>query len=270
MRSYGVFLPRSQELSAEGLGLSYPSHISDPGSYYPTMRSPGFNLQRLRELIQERDTTPRAVSRAITDGQNPYIVRDILSGKAKNPRSDTVAKLADHLGVDAAELVSQSSAWGDKEPRRVAPSFLPVRYKVQAGLWFEPDGEEPAEDLLLPVLPLPKYAAFPQWLEKVVGDSANMRLSDGCYIHVVDAIELGYAPKHDDWVVVVRERDQGAVRERTVKQVEVGADGQVRLWPRSTNPRWQEPVDFRAGARPGEDVTAEIVGLVVGSYDPHF
>jgi hypothetical protein len=42
------------------------------------------------------------------------------------------------------------------------------------------------------------------------------------------------------------------------------------LWPRSTNPRWSEPIDLTHGARNDEEVEASIVGLVIGAYDPEF
>lgn len=151
---------------------------------------------------------------------------------------------------------------------KLAPRFLPVRYRVQAGLWYEVDAEEPPEQVTFPVLPDPRFAEFPQWLEKVVGDSVDLKIPAGQYAHVVDAIELGYAPRDGDWVVVERRRDQGGVRERTIKQVEVV--GRVtRLQPRSRNPKWSEPVDLRNGSRPG-DAEVQIVGLVIGAYNSDF
>jgi len=62
-----------------------------------------FNRDRLRDLLDKRGVTPRALSLAI--GGNPYIVRDILNGKSANPRSDTIAKMAAELGVGLDELL---------------------------------------------------------------------------------------------------------------------------------------------------------------------
>lgn len=174
--------------------------------------------------------------------------------------SRTLAKLAEAVGADPPSGLTQV---------KLAPSFLPVRYKVQAGLWYEVDAEEPPEQLALAVLPDPRFASFPQWLEKVVGDSVDLRIPGGHYVHVIDAQEMGYAPRHGDWVVVERRRDQGAVRERTIKQVDV-ANGRTRLMPRSRNPKWAEPVDYAKGSRPGDAVEVVIVGLVVAAIDPNF
>lgn len=173
--------------------------------------------------------------------------------------SRTLNRLAQAVGAEAPDFLSKV---------KLAPRFLPVRYKVQAGNWYEIDTEEPPEQAQLAVLPDPRFANVPQWLEKVVGDSVDLKIPAGHYAHVVDAQELGYAPRDGDWVVVERRRDQGCTRERTIKQVEV-RNGQVALWPRSRNPKWASPVDLAVGSRPG-DTEVQIVGLVIGAYNSDF
>ena len=173
--------------------------------------------------------------------------------------SRTLNRLAQAAGVSPPDVLSQV---------KLELRFLPVRYSVQAGLWYEIDAEEPPEHRSVAVAPHPAFERFPQWLEKVVGDSVDLKIPAGHYAHVVDAQEMGYAPRHGDWVVVERRRDQGCVRERTIKQIEM-SEGRVALWPRSRNPKWSEPVDLAAGARPG-DTEVQIVGLVIGAYDPDF
>lgn len=209
-------------------------------------------------------------------GRDRSAATKMLNGK-RSVKVNEVAPLTDLIEEFRAkggdEGLSIPAAAPAVDPR-VIPTLLQVRYRVRAGLWQEVEFEEPPEDIAYPVLPNPKFAEWPQWLELVEGDSANLKIPDGHYIHVVDAREMGYAPKTGDWVVVERRRDQGAIRERTVKQVEV-VDGiplsLIRLWPRSSNPKWKEPVDMANGAREGEEgVEAVIVGLVIGAYDPHF
>lgn len=116
-----------------------------------------------------------------------------------------------------------------------------------------------------PVAPDSRYAQWPQWLEHVEGDSIDMLIKPGSFAHVVDAIEMGYAARDGDLVVVERRRDGGALRERTIKQV-VMVGRRIELWPRSTNPQWSTPLIISAGVRKAEDVEVEIVGLVVGAY----
>jgi hypothetical protein len=153
-----------------------------------------------------------------------------------------------------------------KRDERLIPVFLPVRYRVQAGTWYENDGyaQTFVQEHSYPVMPDPRFADWPQWLEEVHGDSANLRVPDGYLAHVVDAVEMGYAVKDGDWVVVERRRAGGALRERTIKQVAV-KNGAIELWPRSTNPKWSDPLTILPD-RHDEDVEVEIVGLVIGAY----
>lgn len=185
--------------------------------------------------------------------------------------SRTLDKLARAAGVTPPVLAriddgDQAALAGYIEGAnaQLKPQYLQVRYRVQAGLWLENDADAPIEPVSHPVVPDPRFAGYPQWLEQVVGDSVNLKIQPGDYAHVVDALELGYAPRHGDWVVA--ERRRAGMRERTIKQVELTPDGRILLVPRSTNPRWSEPVDLTAGARPGEDIEVQVVGLVIGSY----
>lgn len=172
--------------------------------------------------------------------------------------SRTLAKLAEAAGAPPPTLT-------DVREAQLVPRFLPVRYRVQAGQWIETDTEEPF-DACQPVAPDPRYSEFSQWLELVVGDSINTKIADGGYAHVVDAIEMGYAPRFGDYVVVERRRAGGLLRERTIKQIAFSADGHVELWPRSTNPKWNGPLILTDGARERDDIEIEVVGLVIGAY----
>lgn len=142
---------------------------------------------------------------------------------------------------------------------------LPIRYIVAAGAW------EPVEDWRDEPIGygeahiLKAYESFPQWLERVSGDSYDRKIPDGCLVHVVDAIALGYAPTHGDTVVVVRKRAQGAFVERSVKEVVLTPFG-VELWPRSHNPKYDQPLHYSRDLKDGEDAEVEIAGKVVRFY----
>lgn len=220
-------------------------------------------------MVKEVGPSARAISLAANLGATA--IKDILSGKSQDPGAATLTRIAAALGVDVSELLEGDSIVSPRLPNvKLAPRFLPVRYVVQAGLWHDLDAEEPPEQVALAVLPDPRFDQFPQWLEKVVGDSADKRIRPGQYVQVVDTAEMGYAPKTGHWVVVERRRDDGAIRERTIKQVEITDDGHVRLWPRSNNPKWQKPVDLTNGARNGEEIEVAIVGLVLSAIDADF
>lgn len=160
--------------------------------------------------------------------------------------------------------------YGDKATQSEELPFpetgrLPIRFTVAAGAWEpvedwrdEPLGFEEAHRV-------PAYDSFPQWLERVVGDSYNKKIPDGSLIHVVDAVALGYAPTHGDTVVVCRRRAQKAFVERSVKEVVLTPFG-IELWPRSFNPKWDQPLNYTVGAKDGEEIEVEIVGKVIRSY----
>ncbi|WP_091738884.1 LexA family protein [Phenylobacterium immobile] len=183
----------------------------------------------------------------------------------------TIQRLAEMTNVPLPpNLASGAGRAPTSSDPRIVPQFLGVRYRVRAGLWQEMDSEEAPEQIDYAVAPSHRYADWPQWLERVEGDSVNQKIPHGHYAHVVDARAMGYSPKTGDWVVVERHRDQGAIRERTIKQVEITETGAVVLWPRSDNPKWSAPVDLLLGARQDEDIEAFIVGLVIGAYNPAF
>lgn len=233
--------------------------------YIPHMS--GIDRERLRSLMKERGKTPRALSLEVSD--NAYLVRDILSGRSRNPRSDTLAKLAGALGISSAHLLVDVHVAGEKAEPWNGPAmrYLPVRYEVQAGHWREVD--ESAQEFLgqEPVAPDPRYGGWPQWLERVRGDSIDRKIPDGGFAHVVDAIAMGYAPRHNDFVVVERRQMGGHLRERTIKQVSL-TNGHVELWPRSTNERWSEPLKLLPAGSDSSEVEVAIVGLVIGAYLP--
>lgn len=170
--------------------------------------------------------------------------------------SKTLAKLATAAGVAAPDATA--------DPQMVGAEFLPVRYDVGAGLWQELTDDQVFKGVG-PVSPDPAYSGFPQWLERVQGDSMDREYRHNDLVHVVDAISLGYAPQHGDHVILVRRRQDGGEVERTVKEV-VRAGSRLEFWPRSTNPRWNSPVVLDDG--PEETTEVEVAALVIGSYRP--
>lgn len=173
----------------------------------------------------------------------------------------TISKLASALGVSAPQASTT-------EPQMVGAEFLPIRYDVGAGLWQEITDSQVFIGVGT-VAPDPAYSGFPQWLERVQGDSMDQDYRDGELVHVVDAIALGYAPQHGDHVILVRRRADGAEMERTIKEVVRTSGGPIEFWPRSTNPRWAKPIILNNGVQENDQTTeVEIAALVIGSYRP--
>jgi SOS-response transcriptional repressor LexA len=209
----------------------------------------------MREVMLEKGLTPTTWAQAAGVARTT-IARPIKEGYPFVTSSRTLAKLARAAGVEPPNVHQMTES-------QIVPLFLPVRYRVQAGAWIEVDYAE--QDYPSPpraVRPDPQFGDWPQWLEVVVGDSVDRELPPGHFAHVVDAIDMGYAPQDGDFVVVERRRDQGRLRERSIKQVEITPNG-VELWPRSHNAAWNKPLQLDY---PEEGVEVEIVGLVIGSY----
>lgn len=172
--------------------------------------------------------------------------------------STTLSKLATAAGVTAPDTKTS-------DPQKVEAGFLAIRYDVGAGLWQEVGD---AQSFLGSgtVAPDPAYSGFPQWLERVQGDSMDQDYRQGDLVHVVDAIALGYSPQHGDHVILARRRADGSEIERTIKEV-VRSGGRVEFWPRSTNARWSKPLIMNDTSA-DETVEVEVSALVIGSYRP--
>jgi Predicted transcriptional regulators len=213
---------------------------------------------KIRRLLQDSGMSANAAS--LKAGLPRDAVRDIITGRSKHPRADTLAKVAAALGVPPSVLLEGGPAPSNDEP--AAEIELPILFKVAAGTWLAQDElwDEPIGSDRVPIAP--EYARWPQWLELVQGDSVDKLLPDGALVHVVDAIEMGYTPKDADLVVVTRTRAQGAFIERSLKQVVITPFG-IELWPRSHNPRWDQPLNYTAGAEDHDDTVVQIVGKVI-------
>lgn len=143
---------------------------------------------------------------------------------------------------------------------------LEIRGSVRAGVWLELNDDAPmGSDLLRKTVPLaidPRFGHAEQYVLRVEGASMNKVALSGEYIVVADWVQLGQPITDDDLVVVRRER--AMTYEITMKRVKVAGD-KILLWPESTDPRWQEPIDLSDGET---GVEVRIIGLVIGKYTP--
>lgn len=217
------------------------------------------NRDRLRQLLEERGVTARAASREI--GKGDTLLRDILSGRSRNARGDTLHEIAAYLGVPVSELQMGEGPAGDIAQQPVITT-LPLLGKVQAGAWLEIDDTSQEEPEMLAAALDRRYPRAQQWLREVDGDSMNARnIFPGDIAHIVELTGSGVALVSGMIVEVTRLRAGGALREITLKEVEVADDGQVILWPRSTNPKWAEPIRLRE--KDDGEVTVQVTGLLL-------
>jgi SOS-response transcriptional repressor LexA len=152
---------------------------------------------------------------------------------------------------------------GQADPVQVEPelSQLPVVGPVQAGAWLAVDDLPQDDPPTMPVMLDRRYLHARQWLREVRGDSMNARnILPGDFAHLVDITEAGVNLNTGMIVEVTRHRDGGGLREITLKEVELTRDG-ILLWPRSTNPKWRDPV--AVDPADGADVEVQITGLLI-------
>jgi hypothetical protein len=219
-------------------------------------------------------SSPHALAVAVG---NPDALRNFASGKSRSIRADTLQAIANQLG-QSMDVVSEALGLPmrqrsemepvGQDPRRfplAAAPILPVRFAVQAGAWIERDDLVQSPFRGPPVSADPSYPREAQWLELVRGDSMDLYYPEGAWVHVVDAIAIGYTPRNEDFVSVERKRQQGGLIERSLKQVALKR-GKVELWPRSRNPRWNGPLPL--GVPLDEDDEVRIAALVIGGYLP--
>lgn len=223
------------------------------------MRQDMSAASRIREwmllVLKERDWTPAYWAKL--SGLAPSTVQKAIKPSYEFVTSSrTLEKLASTAGTSPPTVNSPMT-----RSSRIQPLFLPVRHKVRAGLWLEVDELMDESYGERPVAPDPRYSDFPQWLELVEGDSCDRRITEGGYARVVDAVAMGYAPAPGDFVIVERRRDQGGLRERTLKQVQ-SVNGRAVLVGCSSNDRWNAPIALDDDA----EAEVEIVGKVLGAY----
>lgn len=224
---------------------------------------------QIAKRLTALELTPNEAS--VKAGLPRGFVGDILSGKSKHPRADSIMKLAVALECDPGYLLTSDETWAPVKRKGEAPTtgreiLLPVRFEVAAGAWREhEDYDTASEPETLPATLIEPFEQFPQWLERVNGDSMDRLIPAGSLVHVVDAIALHYVPADGDIVVVERTRAQGALIERSLKQLAVPKRGPLELWPRSHNARWDKPLVL-SGDEPDDDTVVQIVGLVIRAY----
>lgn len=110
---------------------------------------------------------------------------------------------------------------------------------------------------------------FTRYGIEVRGESMNKVFPNGSIVSVIDFDELGKKPATGDYVTVLRRDAYGPGFEATIKALQIKDDGTICLWPKSTDPRYQQPLiippprDDRIDDASALDV--QIKGLVVGS-----
>lgn len=237
------------------------------------------------QALKARRLSRRGAS--LKAGLNEHFLRDLISGKVREPKTENLALIAEVTGVPLADLfealglnaqVFRFDVEGDIRPvhaswrdpartpllRKPRAGELSVRHRVQAGMWLE-DDDFTADSVTGPAISADPRYPDPQWLELVTGDSMDMEAPEGSFAHVVGHEGIDRAPRNGELWIVRRVRQLGgALSERSIKQVRK-TNGKVELWPRSSNPKWASPLIVDDG---DDDTAIFYEGLVIGIYRP--
>lgn len=229
-----------------------------------TFRRMAVRVDRINERLAAVGLKAQRAS--LNAGLSKDAIRNIQRGSSVNGRSDTLVRIAHVLDCSVAYLLGEAEEPGEAPGplgnAAVEPDYLPVRYEVGAGYWVTQDDTQ-IFDRTIAVAPRPAYEGHDQWLEKVIGDSMDLEFAPGTFVHVVDAVSIGYQPRHDDYVIIVSREQGGHKIERSIKQVSIPKRGIIELWPRSANPKWNTPLDVSKGAQDPDCLQVEIVGKVL-------
>lgn len=172
----------------------------------------------------------------------------------------------------------RSKAGNDNALSPVGVTSIMVRGAVQAGVWCEAIEWNQADWFAITTPIDQKYPGLPKYGLLVRGDSMNRVFPEGCILIVINFADLAKAPSNGDYVTAIRRSASGDEYEATVKALQITDDGQMFLWPKSTNPLFQETIalpraDYEAYGN-GHDGQSNghpdlmIQALVVGSYTP--
>lgn len=144
---------------------------------------------------------------------------------------------------------------------------IPVVGEVAAGLWREEEVWDSSKYPDIPRVP-GRYDSLDQRAYRVSGPSVDkLRIFDGDFVITVWYEDVRSSITDGDVVVV--QRRNGSLTEYTVKQVETQIpDGRVLLWPRSTDPKFTDPIVVPIGDSGCDDNHVAVIALVIGTYRP--
>lgn len=227
-------------------------------SYSVFMETPAERLRTAR--LRAGYETAKGAALAMGATVSTYIQHE--NGSRGYP-AKTAARYAKFFRVGPEWLLYGRGA-ADPVVAEPALQSLPLLGQVRAGAWLSLDDSGQDAPVMRPAAVDPRYPHAKQWLREVVGDSMDAKgIMSGDLVHLVDWAECGAGLTTGQIIEVTRYRDGGELREVTLKEVEVKSPGNFLLWPRSTNPRWKDPIILNGKADDGQEV--RVTGLLLAS-----
>jgi phage repressor protein C with HTH and peptisase S24 domain len=208
----------------------------------------------LRMFIKERGL--KIARWAKESGVDKNSVYNFLNGysNALDPR--TYQKLARTAEVPVWRISGES-------PEAPSPTSIWVIGSVEAGAFHEAVEWDRSRWYSVDV-PVPERFRRRAKALEVRGHSMDLEYRPGAVVIWVDFLDFR-PPRHEDHVIVYAHHNDGRI-EATVKELRIDDEGKRWLWPRSTKPEHQQPIDTD---NPPEEIgSIEIKGIVIGDYRP--
>lgn len=232
-------------------------HLHHGEHYDDGVSTPGDRLKAAREAAGYE--TAKQAAEAMGVSVATYVQHENGTRGFPAPRADRYAR-----------FFRSSPEWllygrGDAPERSEVPfgarrvtRQVPVLGEVQAGVFAEIPDDAPDVPEMVPVY-LAGFEGAQLFALRVRGPSMDRHYPDGTMVIVCPAAEIGV--REGDHVVVRRRR--GMLAETTLKEVVREKNG-IALWPRSSDPGFQDPI--RLETVRDADEGPEIIGVVVSSY----
>jgi len=217
-------------------------------------RTPDERREILRQFIKERGL--KTARWAKDSGVDKNSIYNFLNSHSNALDMRTYAKLARTAEVPLHRLT------GDV-PEPPSPTAVWVVGTVEAGAFRE--AVEWDRSKWYPVdVPIPERFRRKAKALEVRGHSMDLEYRQGSVVIWVDFLDYR-PPRHEDHVIVYSHHGDGKI-EATVKELRVDDDGRRWLWPKSSKPEHQQPIDVE---RPPEGIESiEVKGIVIGDYRP--
>lgn len=208
--------------------------------------------EALRKFIKENDL--KVATWAKQSGVSANSIYNFLNGLSGSLNIMAYGKLARTARVPVAKLTGEYTL-------PASPTGLWVAGHVQGGD-FQDAVEWNREDWYMIDVPIEKRFQKKAKALEVRGRSMNLSYPEGSIAVWVDMLDTR-EPLDGDDVVVYCEAENGRI-EATLKTLKVDENGKAWLWPNSSDPLHQAPLD--TDNPPSNVVNIEIKGIVIGMY----
>lgn len=181
-------------------------------------------------------------------------------------RAVAAFKSLGHTDIERWMLLPEAQKLSAIPSPIVEISGINVIGEVEAGVWREAVQWDDADVYQIPCAVPDKYAGKAYGL-RINGDSMNLSYPEGTIVIVVSIYNYDGEISSGKRVIVERCLKNG-VCEATAKELEI-INGHAKLWPRSTNPKYQEPIDIAWPYETPQEIGLETViikGVIIGSY----